>query len=269
MDYKLHKNGWTVFIDDIDLNTSTNLELHEIAQLCARFTCVKIRGQKLTIDRELEIIKSFNHPYQLFKPGHEKFDSCSLDKDGYVGKVSAGAIAGHKEEMLWHNEAPGFRIGSDIAWLYAECGVSNSVTVWNNTVLAYDDLDNDTKEQIKNLKCIYFGNVNHSILRPEKSFNNRNIYADTPLPLVYTNHLGITGLHFSLHQFEKFEGMTREESLEIAEPLFKFVTQDKYCYYHEWQDGDASMSDQWLGIHRRLHFEGMDNRVVHRATFNY
>ena len=79
----------------------------------------------------------------------------------------------------------------------------------------------------------------------------------------------MTGLHLSLHQFERFDGMTREQSLEIAEPLFKFVTQDKYCYFHEWQDGDVSMSDQWLGVHKRLHFESMDNRLVHRATFNY
>jgi alpha-ketoglutarate-dependent taurine dioxygenase len=51
--------------------------------------------------------------------------------------------------------------------------------------------------------------------------------------------------------------------------LFKFITQDKYCYFHNWQDGDVSLSDQWLGVHKRMHFEGMTERVVHRATFNY
>ena len=228
----------------------------------------KIKNQNLTIEQELKIIKSFPNPYQLFSPNHPKFKELSLDKEGYVGRVTENAIAGHKEEMLWHNESPGNRFGSDIAWLYAEKGVTGSITVWNNSMLAYNDLDADTKEKIKNLKCIYFGNVNHSIARTEENFNNRKVY-DTAIPLVYTNHLGRTGLHLSLHQFERFDSMTREQSLEIAEPLFKFITQDKYCYYHEWEDGDVSMSDQWLGVHKRLHFEGMNDRLVHRATFNY
>jgi alpha-ketoglutarate-dependent taurine dioxygenase len=267
MNYALHKNGWTVLVD-LDLSTASTKDLFALSDLCAKYTCVKIRNQHLTIEREVEIIKSFKNPYQLFDPTHEKFKEFSLDKEGFVGRVTANAIAGHKEEMLWHNEMPGIRTGSDIAWLYAEHDVAGSVTVWNNTVLAYVDLDSDTKERIKDLKCIYFGNVNHSIVRTEQNFNNRKIY-DIPLSLVYTNHLGVTGLHLSLHQFERFEGMTREQSLEIAEPLFKFITQDKYCYYHEWQDGDVSLSDQWFGVHKRLHFENMSNRLVHRATFNY
>jgi hypothetical protein len=268
MKHKVHSNGWTIFIEDIDLATASTKELRELADLCGIFTCVKIRNQNLTIEQELKIIKSFPNPYQLFNPNHPKFSQLSLDNEGYLGRVTENAIAGHKEEMLWHNESPGNRFGSDIAWLYAEKGVTGSLTVWNNSTLAYNDLDSNTREKIKNLKCIYFGNVNHSIARTEENFNNRKIY-DTPIPLVYTNHLGRTGLHLSLHQFERFDGMTREQSLEIAEPLFKFITQDKYCYYHEWHDGDVSMSDQWLGVHKRLYFKDMSNRVVHRATFNY
>ena len=268
MRHTLHKNGWTTFIEDLDLTKATDADLKDLADLCAIFTCVKIRNQQLTVEQELRIIKFFEKPYQLFNPTNPRFNELSLDPEGYIGRVTANAIAGHKEEMLWHNEAPGERIGSDIAWLYAERGVKGSTTVWNNSAMAYRDLDSETKEKIKDLKCVYFGNVNHSVARTKENFNNRKIY-DTKLPLVYTNHLGLTGLHLSLHQFERFDGMTREESLEIAEPLFAFITQDKYCYYHEWQDGDVSMSDQWLGVHKRLYFNDMDDRLVHRATFNY
>lgn len=267
MKYTLHKNGWTVFAD-VDLNTATKEELHELSNLCANYTCIKVREQFLTIDRELSIIKSFSEPYKLFNSTYKKFSQVSIDNEGYLGRVTADAIAGHREEMLWHNESPGERTGSDIAWLYAEKGVKGSTTVWNNSIVAYNDLDASIKEKIKDLRCINFGNVNHSITRTQENFDNRKIY-QTLLPLIYTNHVGVTGLHLSLHQFERFDGMTREQSLEIAEPLFKFITQDKYCYYHEWQDGDVSMSDQWLGVHKRLHFENMDTRLVHRATFDY
>jgi alpha-ketoglutarate-dependent taurine dioxygenase len=268
MKCKIHANGWTAIVEDFDLASASQQELFDLSKLCAKHTCVKIPDQHLTIDQEVRIIKSFKNPYQLFDINHPKFTEFSLDKEGFVGRVTANAIAGHKEEMLWHNEMPAIRIGSDIAWLYAEYGVNGSVTVWNNTALAYADLDSVTKNRIKDYKCIYFGNVNHSVARTENNFNNRHVY-ELAVPLVYTNHLGVTGLHFSLHQFERFEGMTREESLAIADPLFKFVTQDKYCYFHEWKDGDVSLSDQWLGVHKRLHFENMVHRLVHRATFNY
>ena len=144
-----------------------------------------------------------------------------------------------------------------------------STTVWNNTIEAYKDLDSNTKERIKDLKVITFGNVNHSIVRTKENFENRKVYDSVPFPLVHTNQIGETGLFLSLHQFERFEGMTREQSLEIAEPLFNFITQDKYCHVLEWKTGDVSLSDQWIGVHKRLQFDSMNNRRVHRATFDY
>ena len=38
------------------------------------------------------------------------------------------------------------------------------------------------------------------------------------------------------------------------------------CYL---EDGDIVISDQWLSIHKRHHFEGMDKRLVHRIAFGY
>ena len=61
MNYQLHKNGWTVIIDDFDMSCASNQELFDLAKLCSVYTCVKIRNQCLTIDRELEIIKSFEN----------------------------------------------------------------------------------------------------------------------------------------------------------------------------------------------------------------
>tara|TARA_B110000971_G_C19887884_1_gene443878 strand:- start:65 stop:856 length:792 start_codon:yes stop_codon:yes gene_type:complete len=258
-----------LIIEDIDLNIATTQEIKNLIKLCAKHTAITIRNQNLSVEREAEIVKMFPNPYVLFKPDTPGFTRSALDKEGYIGLVTENSIAGHKEEMLWHNESPHARTGSGVAWLYGEQGVEGSTTVWNNTIEAYKDLDYDTKDRIKDLKVITFGNVNHSIERTQENFKNRTIYDDVPFPLVYTNHIGETGLFLSLHQFERFEGMTRDQSLEIAESLFDFVTQDKYCHALEWKTGDVSLSDQWLGVHKRLHFESMNTRRVHRATFDY
>lgn len=256
-------------LNNIDLNTASANDIKNVVQLCAKHSCVTLRNQSLSIEREAEIIKMFPNPYVLFSPGTPGFERSALDKEGYIGLVTKDSIAGHEEEMLWHNESPHARLGSSVAWLYAEQGVEGSVTVWNNTVEAYKDLDNETKDKIKNLKVITFGNVNHSVKRTQENFDNRLIYDNIPTPLVHTNHLGETGIFLSLHQFERFENMSREDSLKIAEPLFEFITSEKYCYSHSWEDGDVSLSDQWIGVHKRLHFDAMRTRRVHRATFDY
>ena len=275
MKYKLHENGWTVFAD-VDLNTATIEDLHQLAVLCANYVVVKVRNQYITVDREAEMIKSYKDPYILFKPDHPKFKHTVLDSEGYVGRVTGKlddygvpGIAGHKEEMLWHHESPAERGQSSIAWLYSESGTKNSVTIWNNTIEAYKDLDSDTKEKIKDLKVIQYTNISQNSSKLEENNKTKKVQEHVKTPLVYTNQAGKTGLHLSITQFERFDGMSREQSLEIAEPLFKFITQDKYCYYHEWLDGDVSMSDQWLGVHKRLYFDNMENRLVHRATFDY
>jgi alpha-ketoglutarate-dependent 2,4-dichlorophenoxyacetate dioxygenase len=274
--YNLHKNGWTILIDDLDLNIASQDELHFLAKLCAYYTCVKIKNQNLTVDRQVEIVKSYKDPHILYNKGHKFYDHYSLDKEGYICRVTGKkdqhgeeGIAGHTAEMLWHNEQPQIRGSSSIAYLYAVEGVQGSSTVWNNTIPAFSDLDSEYKEKIKNLKCIYFGNVTHSSERSRENFDNRKIHENIKVPLVFTNRSGQIGINLSLHQFERFDGMTREQSLEIAEPLFEFITKEKYCYIHDWEDGDVSYSDQWLGVHRRLYFGNMKNRMVHRATFDY
>jgi alpha-ketoglutarate-dependent taurine dioxygenase len=273
--YTLHKNNWTVFVD-VDLRNLDPEDLNEIVKLCAQYTCVKVRNQDLSVDDEVRIVKTFKNPYILCTPDDVKFNDYAVDNEGYICRVTGkkndkgnSGIAGHKEEMLWHHENPAARGGGCVAYLYAKENTKNSVTVWNNTVLAYKDLDSETKEKIKDLRVIQFGKVNHSVNRTKEIFDNRFVYEDITVPLVYTNQAGKTGLHLSLYQFEKFQGMTREQSLEIAEPLFKFITREKYCYHHDWEDGDVSFTDQWLGIHKRLAFEDMEKRLVHRATFDY
>lgn len=275
MKYKLHENGWTVFAD-VDLALATTEELHELVKLCSIYTCVIMPEQELTLDREVEIIKSFPNPYIFYPKTHEDFKHFALDNDGYINRVTGQknkygriGMTGHKSEGLWHNELPAIRSGSDVLWLYGLVGTKGSVTQWNNSIIAFKDLPNDTKNQIQHLKCIYYGGVNFSVERSEENFNKRKIYEGMTIPLINTNPSGQVGIHLSLHQFERFEGMSREASMEIAEPLFNFITNEPYVYTHHWSDKDSLFSDQWLAVHRRLGFDGMEDRILHKGCFNY
>jgi hypothetical protein len=43
MNYRMHENGWTVIIDDFDLNYATQEHINKIAKLISRYTLVVVK----------------------------------------------------------------------------------------------------------------------------------------------------------------------------------------------------------------------------------
>jgi hypothetical protein len=59
INYELHDNGWTVFIEDLDMKQASQDEINQIAKLIAVNTLVIIRNQNLTAPEEAKIIRMF------------------------------------------------------------------------------------------------------------------------------------------------------------------------------------------------------------------
>lgn len=64
-------------------------------------------------------------------------------------------------------------------------------------------------------------------------------------------------------------GKTEEEFKSLMTELTNFALEDRFRYDHLWKDNDIVLSEQWLSIHKRWHFEHMDKRVLHRIAFDY
>lgn len=282
MKYHLHENKWTILLDEFDFNEATQEDINQIARLIATNTCVVAKGQKLSVSDQLRIANMFKNPSPLFKPEDKFFKDCAADLNqdptGIICRVSGElnehgkpGIAGHIDEMQWHCNHPYKFDRSPIVWLYGVKGTKGSRTSWNNNILSYSELNIETKNKLQDLKCIYYGGMqNTESYKQSKSFKNTKFVIEEFTPnLVHTNNAGKTGLYFSLLQLEKFVGMSREESLRIAEPLFEHTIQEKYCYHHDWEDGDVILSEQWLGIHKRWKFEQIFTRVLHRMVFDF
>ena len=47
--YKLHDNGWTILIEDFNINTATQDDINDIAKLLASNTLIVLRNQSLTV----------------------------------------------------------------------------------------------------------------------------------------------------------------------------------------------------------------------------
>jgi len=270
MKYHIHENSWTVIVDEIDLKTIDQDGINKLAKLIATNTCVVIRDQFLSVAEEVRVVKMFKDPYSFDPDNRESeagYKNCVVpDSEGYVIRVTADidehgnpGFAGDTDELKWHcNDATRAERRS-IVWLYGLKGTAGSRTTWNNNVLSYSELDQNTKDMIQPLRA-----------RMQHWRDGQDPGKEDFAPnLVHTNISGTTSLFLPFLQIRYIDGMTPEESKKIIDPLIDHTTQEKYLYHHDWRDGDLVISDQWSGIHKRWPFPGMKDRLLHRIVFDY
>jgi alpha-ketoglutarate-dependent taurine dioxygenase len=279
MKITLHQNGWTGIVEDLDFAKITQDEVDQLAWHLAIKTCVVVRNQgHLTPEDQTRVAHMFGNVESVeHKQVKVLYDSLVLPNTnseiirvtGELDEHGKPGLFGHVSDLDWHCNKPSDPDRKPLVWLFSVRGSVGSRTSWTNNVLAYQELDPDLKEQIKDLKliCGYkrgsFSEFSWGGLK-DNQFNRHY----TP-SIVHTNQGGQTGLFFPFLQFRNFAGMSVDDSMAIVEKLKNHILQEKYMYHHDWQDGDVVISEQWLGLHKRWKFDGMDKRVLHRITFDF
>jgi len=273
MNYKIHSNGWTAIIDDIDLNAATQEDINFIAKLVSRHTLVVVKKQNLTLEKELQILNMFKDPTPLFKKDDPNFIHTALDPDGIICRVTAElndhgrpGVGANPNDFDWHANLTWRKVRDPIIWLYGCKGTEGSSTSYNNNVLSYADLDIEIKNKIKDLKMIITGGARHDGSKASSWADDEEWFH----PLVYKSpQTGVEGMYLPFLQIRGFVGMPKDESQELINFLGNYSIQEKYVYTHEWDDGDITISDQWHGIHKRYKFVSLEKRVMHRAAVWY
>lgn len=274
MDYYLHENGWTVILDnDFSFKTATQEDINKIAKLLATNTLVVARNQHLTVDEELRVLNMFKDLETFEEKQFADYKHWWVPgTDGKITRVTGAkdehgtpGIAGYVDEMAWHCNHPYKEARRPLVWLAGIHGTAGSRTTWTNNILSYNDLDKETLEKLSKLKIQAKKGMSHV----EQDGNDGWVVEGYTPSVIHTNNAGKTGLFFPFLQIGSFVGMTAEESREIIKPIAEFITQEKYCYHHDWQDGDVTISEQWLGIHKRWRFDKIEQRLLHRAVFDF
>lgn len=277
LNYKIHNNGWTVLVQDFDLRTSTQADINHIARLLATNTIVVFKEQLLTTQDEVKIAKMFKNPEQFHTEDKNStygmFQGAEVsDSEKYALRVSGAkdehgrtGIAGHTDEMQWHANDQTTPNRRSLVWLYSVHGSKGSRTTYNNNILSYNSLEADKRTPLENLKLTILKEVS---LREDEEDISEEIENYTP-GLVVENIAGKRGFYFPFLQISGFEGLSSEESEHIINWLSEYTTQEKFCYHHDWDDGDVVIAEQWLGIHKRWPFNNIETRLLHRMAFDF
>jgi len=269
MNISYDKNGWTVIIDN-DIKSLSDEEIQQVARLCVSNMVVVFKNQKLTPEEELRICSVIGdhqcYPANFERLKHIRLNDGILRVTGKKNDQGEEGLFGHTSALDWHANQTSNKDRKPLIWLYGVEGTIGSRTSWINNIVSYENLPEDTKNKIKDIK-LYCGYKTGKY--STSTFFVEHINKENLMNLVQTNKEGKTGLYFPFLQIFGFDSYDEKDFRSIMDELIPHVLKPEFCYHHDWEDGDIVISEQWLSIHKRWEFEHMDKRILHRIAFNY
>ncbi|WP_341529282.1 TauD/TfdA family dioxygenase [Nostoc sp. UHCC 0302] len=181
---------------------------------------------------------------------------------GYTG---TGELAFHSD----HHWTPKPSSGS---LLYAlEVPAQGGDTYWLNLNLAYETLDDATKERIADLQLITYNPFLRDRNAPRSKYRlDRNIPLISPVfphPLVRTHpESGKKILYLDYATEVEIVGLEPEEGAELIEQLRQHLNQPQFYYQHKWSVGDIVYWDNQATLHYRQAFDPNERRVMRRVS---
>ncbi len=175
-------------------------------------------------------------------------------------------------ELTFHSDHKWTPYPSSGSLLYAlEIPSVGGNTYWLNTNLAYETLDETTKDQIANLQLITYNPFLHDRNEPRKPYRLDNtiplISPVFPHPLVRTHpESGKKHLYLDAATEVEIVGLEPQEGAALIERLRKHLNQPQFYYQHKWSVGDIVYWDNQATLHYREAFDPRERRVLHRIS---
>ena len=266
--------SWVKIVDE-DISKLSDSQLYEVMDLVLNNTLVVFKNQKLHTDEQTRICNVFGNLQDVLSPDHPREDQRTgniavnqniLRVTGKKNSNGEPGLFGHTNTLDWHaNQASNYE-RKPIVWLYGVHGTRGSRTSWINNILSYDELSPEFKVEIQDLE-ITLGYKQNSYTPSDFFIEHHSV--DKPFKLVHTNDANKTGLYFPFLQIFGMKDKDQTYFNKTTQRLRYHVLQSQYRYDHDWEDGDIVLSEQWLGIHKRWEFKNMEDRLLHRITFDY
>ncbi|MEH2270642.1 MAG: TauD/TfdA family dioxygenase [Nostoc sp.] len=175
-------------------------------------------------------------------------------------------------ELTFHSDHKWTPTPSSGSLLYAlEIPTHGGDTYWLNTNLAYEALDEATKERIADLQLITYNPFLQDRNAPRSFYRlDKNIPLISPVfphPLVRTHpESGKKHLYLDAATEVEIVGLEPEEGSKLIEQLRQHLNQPKLYYQHKWSVGDIVYWDNQATLHYRQAFDPNERRVLKRVS---
>jgi len=175
-------------------------------------------------------------------------------------------------ELAFHSDHKWTPYPSSSSLLYAlEVPSEGGDTSWLNLNLAYETLDESTKQRIADLRLITYNPFLNKPGEPRQKYReNKNIPLISPVfphPLVRTHpESGKKILYLDYTTEVEVVGLEPQEGKELIEQLRNHLHQSKFYYQHKWSVGDIVYWDNQSTLHYRQAFDPNQRRVMKRIS---
>jgi alpha-ketoglutarate-dependent taurine dioxygenase len=140
-------------------------------------------------------------------------------------------------------------------------------TEFANCYAAYEDLPQDTKKAIDDLRVIHAMWVSQLYHCPEPTLAQLQDWqskGEIVLPLVWKHRSGRRSLVLG-NTAQQVVGMDLRQSARTLHGLREVATSEPYHYSHEWRVGDAVMWDNTATLHRAMPYDPDCGRLLRRT----
>lgn len=268
--YTVGDRGWVAHINENILDLGLD-NVIEICNLIYEHHVIVFRNQNLKQEEQLNFCSMFGDVNNVYGHNegskHISYENGIIRVTGELNEHGKEGLFGHAHTLDWHTHQPSTYDRFPFIWMYTHKGSKGSRTSWMNMRKAYEDLDPSAKDEIENIKIIC-GYEKGRFSTTE--FFKELIYHDRPINIIQKNSRGDKGLYLPYLQIFGVDEETydKNEWKFLFDELVDHMTQDKYIFHHDWEDGDVIISEQWHTLHKRWEFKDIKNRMLHRIAFN-
>jgi alpha-ketoglutarate-dependent taurine dioxygenase len=136
-----------------------------------------------------------------------------------------------------------------------------------NTYAAYDDLPEDEKRELADLRVMHSAWTSLFYYDPEPNYqllSGMMAIGDQELPLVWKHQSGRKSLVLGCTAHHVVE-MDYRQSTKLLVRLREWSTQQQFVYRHKWTVGDLVIWDNTGTMHRATPYDANSGRMMHRT----
>ena len=263
-----------------DLREPPNPELvRAVEDAVARYAVVVIPEQRIDDEQHIRFSRAFG-PLELppllgvggkrRRLRRELFDASNLDADGNLLTEESARRQYNKANLIFHSDSSFNSLPTKWSLLRAvELPPERGETEFIDTRVVYDDLPDEMKTRIEGLEaehCLWHSRSKAGL--KEITDEQRRLMPPVRHPVVRMMPDGRKALFIGAHA-SHIVGWPADEGQALLDELYRFATQPKYVYSHNWRVGDLVIWDNRCTLHRAASFDDLKyRRDLRRTTIN-
>ncbi|MDP4651795.1 MAG: TauD/TfdA family dioxygenase [Haliea sp.] len=280
-------------VSGFDINEPVSDELAaELKALWYEHGMLLIRGQAITPENQIAFSRVFGplemHPLKV-NTSDENPELFVLENGGDKDQYSTAFYKGEKivGRLDWHIDLHYTAKPNHGAVLTAvTVAAEDGLTGFGDLAKAYDALDDDTKALLEKLEVAYSFSMQRRHMRyvnlegyepgPYSPTKPSDIgfpdFPDAVYPAVHTHPISGRKVLGIVEQFldrvmtpQQF-GLSNDEAIELLERLVAHTRKSDFHYFHQWQQGDLVLWDNWRIMHCTTGTKPGIRRVINRTT---